>query len=183
MPPAAPAPRRRPPPGPSAFHRRNRLALAAALAILAVPLADTGLTVAAGLRAQPGACRVLSVTDGDTVTLWCPGRGAGPARLTGYDAPELFSPGCAAEWWAGMRATWALRRMLWTAGTVRALREGTDRYGRALVALWLDGRPVAQAMIAAGHGRPYAGGPRGGWCAAPDPRPPATGRLPQIGRG
>lgn len=183
MSPAALARNRRREPGPSGFARRNRIALAAALAFLALPLADTGLTVAAGLHADPGGCRVLSVTDGDTVTLCCPGHGAGPARLTGYDAPEVFSPRCAAEWLAGMRATWALRRLLWRAGEIRTLREGTDRYGRALVALWVDGRPVAQAMIAAGHGRPYAGGPRGGWCGAADAPAPAAGRPPQIGRG
>ena len=162
------------------FHARNRLALSLALIIIALPLADAGLTAALGLRTGIGDCRVLAVTDGDTVTLWCPPGAPRRARLVGFDTPEVFSPRCAAEWWAGMRATAALRLMLWRAAEVRAVRQGTDRYDRALVSLFVDGQSVARRMIAAGHARPYAGGRREGWCA---PRDPDAGRLPQIGRG
>ncbi|OYX41466.1 MAG: hypothetical protein B7Z02_15560 [Rhodobacterales bacterium 32-67-9] len=97
--------------------------------------------------------------------MWCPGRGNSTARLTGFDTPELFSPACASELAAAVRAKWALRLMLLGAGEVRLVREGTDRYGRALVAAFVDGAPLARGMIAAGHARAYAGGPREGWCA------------------
>ncbi|MFN3643422.1 MAG: thermonuclease family protein [Gemmobacter sp.] len=162
------------------FHSRNRIALALALAILALPIADGALTAGLTDRAAGSDCRILSVIDGDTVTLWCAGTGTARARLAGFGAPEVFSPRCTAEWQAGMAATWALRRMLWSAGETRVLREGTDRYGRILAAVSIDGAPLARRMIAAGHARPYAGGPRQGWCAAP---PPPAGRLPQIGTG
>jgi endonuclease YncB( thermonuclease family) len=144
--------------------RRLRLAVAAALGVLALaPLAADGLTAVFGPRAEDG-CRVLRVIDGDTVTLWCPGRGAERARLTGFDAPEVFAPGCAGELAAGLAATVALRAALARAGALAVRRQGRDRHGRALVALTLDGRPLAAAMIAGGHGRPYAGGRRDGWC-------------------
>lgn len=135
----------------------------AALLLVLLPFAADGVNAALGPKGATG-CRVLRVVDGDTVTLWCPGAAPTRARLTGYDAPEVSSPGCAAELAAGLAATWALRRMLWQAETLTVTRRGQDRYGRALVALTLDGRPLAPAMIAAGHGRPYDGGRRAGWC-------------------
>jgi micrococcal nuclease len=111
-----------------------------------------------------GICRVLVVVDGDTVKLVCPGRGVETARLLGFDAPEKFSPRCMAELVAAERATWGLRRMIFTAKELAVTHDGTDRYGRALVRLVLDGQDVAGRMIRAGYGRAYAGGLRGGWC-------------------
>ncbi|MFN3938545.1 MAG: thermonuclease family protein [Gemmobacter sp.] len=140
----------------------------AALALAAVSLpqfADVARSISRPVPEQGSGCRVLSVIDGDTVTLWCPGTGAQRARLTGFDTPEVFSPGCTAEWRRGVQAAWALRRMLWAADEVRVVRGGTDRYGRTLAAVFLDGEPVARRMIAEGHARPYSGGPRAGWCA------------------
>ena len=71
--------------------------------------------------------------------MWCPGRGDAKARLTGFDTPELFSPSCPAELAAAIRAKWALRLVLFRAEEVRLVRQGTDRYGRALVAAFVDG--------------------------------------------
>ena len=126
--------------------------------------ADLALAAARPMADGAADCRVLSVTDGDTVRLRCASGPDGPARLTGFDTPELFSPGCAAEYAAALRAKWHLRRLIWEAETLTLRREGQDRYGRQLVALTLDGRPVARTMIEAGHARPYAGGARHGWC-------------------
>ncbi len=109
-------------------------------------------------------CRVLVVLDGDTVKLVCPGSGVETARLMGFDAPEKYSPRCASELVAAEQATWALRGLIFKAEALSAVREGTDRYGRALVRLRLDGVDVARLMVRAGHGRAYAGGLRGGWC-------------------
>ncbi|MCA0921064.1 thermonuclease family protein [Pseudooceanicola nanhaiensis] len=120
--------------------------------------------VAVVQRAPAGACRVVSVVDGDTVRTWCPGRGLESARLRGFDTPEVFSPQCTSEWVRGTQATVHLRFLLLRAGTVTIVKEGTDRYGRALVKLWVDGTSVATHMIEAGLARPYSGGRRAGWC-------------------
>ncbi len=111
-----------------------------------------------------GSCRVTSVVDGDTIRIYCPGRGFESARLTGFDTPEVFSPRCPGELWAGTRATWALQRRVWSADEVKIVLHGTDRYDRRLAKLFLDGADVARLMIEAGHARPYCGGRREGWC-------------------
>lgn len=158
-----PLPKRR-----GGFRRRRRwrlpmkLAVAGLLALGGLPQVGDAIS---GWRTAPTAgCRVLSVIDGDTVHLWCPGTGAERARLTGFDAPELFSPQCAAEASQAVAATWALRRTLWSAREVTARRHGTDRYGRALVDLRADGVPVGRRLITEGLARPYHGGRRAGWC-------------------
>jgi len=118
-----------------------------------------------GIRISGGtACRVVRVIDGDTVRIYCPGRGFDLARLIGFDTPEVFSPRCFGEWWAGTKASWALSRHLWTADEVKIVLSGTDRYDRRLATLFVDGRNIAPTMIADGHARPYAGGRREGWC-------------------
>ena len=75
---------------------------------------------------------------------------------------QSFSPACAGELAAAVQAKWALRLEIWKAGTITMVREGTDRYGRALIDAFLDGEPLARRMIAAGHGRSYDGGRRKG---------------------
>ncbi len=137
--------------------------VAAVGALLLIPAAvDTGR----GALMPRSGCRLAHVIDGDTVALWCPGQGFVDARLLGFDTPEVFSPRCPQEWVAGMDATWGLRTRIWTAGEVRFVLEGRDRYDRRLARLWLDGRDVAASMIADGHARPYDGGRRAGWCGA-----------------
>ena len=113
---------------------------------------------------DPG-CSVGRVIDGDTVDLTCPGRGTDRARLMGFDTPEISRPGCAAERRLGLAAKARLRQLVTAAGRIDAGYHGTDRYGRALVVLRLDGRDVAQTLIAEGLAVPYAGGRRIGWCA------------------
>lgn len=111
-----------------------------------------------------GTCRILRVVDGDTVTLMCPQYGMQSARLLGFDTPEKYAPKCMAEFIAAERASWALRTLIQKADRLVLVRDGTDKYGRALVRLMLDGQDVARQMIRAGHGRTYGGGLRGSWC-------------------
>jgi len=110
------------------------------------------------------ACEVINVVDGDTVNVFCPGRGFDRTRLLGFDTPEVFSPRCLSESWAGAKATLALRTRIWAANEVKLVFRGTDKYGRRLAILLLDGTNVSRLMIEAGHARSYAGGKRGGWC-------------------
>jgi micrococcal nuclease len=134
--------------------------------LIVVPLvadlvnAATKLVLAEG----GGTCRILRVVDGDTVTLMCPEEGVESARLTGFDTPEKYSPKCVSEFFAAERASWALRTLIRKADRLKVTHEGTDRYGRALVRLELDGLDVSQLMIRQGLARKYSGGLRGSWC-------------------
>lgn len=110
------------------------------------------------------ACRVTEITDGDTIRMRCQGRSEERVRLTGFDTPELFSPGCASEHRAARRAKSALSAHIAAAGELAFVRQGTDRYGRTLADLRLDGTSAADLMIASGHARAYDGGRRAGWC-------------------
>lgn len=137
------------------------IAMAAPFAVDAV---NAFAQAARGLSATGDACRILTVIDGDTVTLWCEGRSTERARLTGFDAPELFSPGCSAELWAAQRAKWALRGMIFQAGEITIRRQGLDRYGRRLAEVSLDGAPLSRIMQERGLARAYDGGRRPPWC-------------------
>ncbi len=154
-------PRRRPV-DPALWLKATIVLAGAGLVVL--PLVADGVTAAFGPTNGTG-CRVVSVIDGDTVRMWCQPRGLFTARLAGFDTPEVFSPHCAAELAKGTAATWALRRILWSGEVLSLTYFGPDRYGREIVGLAIDGRPVADRMISEGHARPYDGGPRQGWCS------------------
>ena len=119
--------------------------------------------VAVAALAPPGAegCRIVKVTDGDTLRAWCPDRGVESVRLTGFDTPELFSAQCLSEWGAAMRSALSLRLMLARADRWELRPNGTDRYGRRLADLSVDGEPVAARMVRDGLARAYDGGRAG----------------------
>ena len=123
------------------------------------------LSFANGTLKPHEGCAVILVVDGDTVKMLCPAEGIVTARLLGLDTPEIFSPGCLGELGKGLMATARLNAALFSAAHIAETGATTDRYGRRLVTLRLDGADVAPAMIAAGLARPYAGGKREGWCA------------------
>jgi endonuclease YncB( thermonuclease family) len=128
-------------------------------AALLAPVADDARS---RLRSMEEGCRVTRVVDGDTVDVACPGRSPERARIVGYDAPELFSPGCAAELAAAEAARSGLSALVLEPVEVAFL--GRDKYDRALVDMRAGGERVAARMVADGHGRRYLGGARGGWC-------------------
>lgn len=145
----------------SAGVRIGRIVFFGFLAILvAVRVGDIGL----GFAKPAFGCRVTGVIDGDTVHLVCSGQGAVRGRLLGFDTPEVYSPRCVSEYARGIAATQKLRWEIWKAREVKTIGFRKDRYGRRLVALFLDGRNAAGIMIGAGLSRPYAGGRRQGWC-------------------
>ncbi|MCU4652901.1 thermonuclease family protein [Roseibacterium sp. SDUM158016] len=110
------------------------------------------------------ACRILSVVDGDTVDMSCPGTGTFRARLTGFDTPETVDPGCPAEAQLARQATARLRALVRQANSIEPRFGGTDRYDRRLVRLGLDGRDVGAILVAEGLAVPYSGGRRIDWC-------------------
>jgi len=141
--------------------RLGRLVVFSAIALpVLLRLAELG----SGYLTPTTGCRVTGVIDGDTVRLDCPDGGATRGRLLGFDAPEVFSPQCAAEWLKGLEATVRLRLALWSARDIETRGHDFDRYGRRLVQLRLDGRDVADTMVNAGLARRYRGGQRERWC-------------------
>ena len=101
----------------------------------------------------------ISVYDGDTIRL-----GDERIRIVGLDTPELgHRARCQSEADAAEQAKRALKRAI-ARGDVALHRQGTDRYGRTLARVTVDGRDVAGTLISEGHARPYDGGRRNGWC-------------------
>ena len=97
------------------------------------------------------------VVDGDTI--WLKGE---KIRLLDIDTPETHPPRCAEEARLGHAATDRLHALL-NGGAVSLSRDGTDRYGRTLAVVLVDGRPVGDTLIAEGLARPYGNGRRP-WC-------------------
>jgi endonuclease YncB( thermonuclease family) len=133
--------------------------LAAALFLFVPPVID----VINGAAKSKSDCDVWMVMDGDTVKISCPESDLESGRILGYDTPEKNAR-CVAEYALATRATWALRTMLWQARTIEIKRTGKDRYDRFLIRLRINGKDVADAMVARGLARTYSGGRRGSWC-------------------
>lgn len=146
------------------FYLKLVVAVAVGGLVLVPTLADL-LNAAMRTASSPqGECRILRVVDGDTVSLLCPEDGMVSARLLGFDTPEMYSPRCVAEFVASEKAAWHLRALIQGAERMTLAMQGTDRYGRALVRLEINGVDVARLMIRDGHARQYSGGLRGEWC-------------------
>ena len=121
---------------------------------------------AVGAMRQSGECRLLQVVNGDTFRLSCPVIGRQTAQLLGADTPATRGVGCTEEWVAGMRAKWAARRILWSAGEIDAEIDGFGWADRTLVILRADGAGLASQLVEAGHARSDSGYSDEGWCVA-----------------
>lgn len=132
--------------GPRTANRRcslRRLALALTLLTALAGCADP-----AEERASAGgtSARVTRHTDGDT--LWL--SGIGKVRLIGIDTPEVYGE---VECY-GRRASDFVKRLVPLGAKVRYRlgAEERDRYGRALVYVWLgDGRFLNRVLVARGY--------------------------------
>lgn len=92
--------------------------------------------------------RVERVVDGDTVVL----SGIGKARLIGVDTPEVYGR---VECYGREASAFAKRVLAGRRVKVAWQVERTDRYGRALVDLWLgDGRFFNAMLVAGGYAQP-----------------------------
>jgi micrococcal nuclease len=100
------------------------------------------------------------VVDGDTIKA-----PFGPTyRILGYDTPETHLAKCDAERELGFAAKAKLEELL-RRGEVRVLESGkTDRYGRSLAKVTVNGEDLARVMIREGLARPYHGEKRRSWC-------------------
>ena len=112
--------------------------------------------------------QVVRVIDGDTfearVHLWQGLDITTRVRLRGVDAPELKAR-CLDESRMAQAAREALTTFL-KEGGVTIYNVGPDKYnGRVVADVATRTTPnVSAALIATGHGRPYNGGHRAGWC-------------------
>ena len=100
----------------------------------------------------------IYVIDGDTFDL-----NGTRIRVAGIDAPETHPARCPREAQIGAAATQKLAellrgRPLWVSGLK------TDRWGRAVAVVRVNGEDVADAMIGSGLARNYDGKQRQGWC-------------------
>jgi micrococcal nuclease len=98
---------------------------------------------------------VVSVHDGDTLTVSLDGGLRQPVRLAGIDAPELAQPG---PW--GVYARDRLRALVAHGQVTVRVEPGRDPYGRLLATVLVDGRPVQEDLVA--WGLAYAWVPAGG---------------------
>jgi micrococcal nuclease len=88
---------------------------------------------------------VTRVVDGDTVVL----SGLGKARLIGIDTPEVYGH---VECYGHQASTFTKRVLTGQRIRYRLGTEPEDRYGRALVYLWLnDGRFVNALLVSRGY--------------------------------
>lgn len=111
---------------------------------------------------------VTAVIDGDTLAVraaaWPGFEATATVRLIGIDTPELRGR-CERETAAAIAARTAAADLAPPGARVILSGIDSDKYGRTLARVTLaDGRDLAEALLAAGHGRPYAGGARQGWC-------------------
>lgn len=157
-------------------HRRRRFLIKrdirlAALVFVAVLAIGSGITniptaslPAAALSVPPSTTVSLRVIDGDTVEVRTTGE---VVRLSNIDTPETGGRAqCAAERSAGESATRAASQFIAGAVSITINRTNRqDRYGRTIGFVLIDGRDLGEAMIAAGHARPWRGR-REPWCAS-----------------
>jgi micrococcal nuclease len=121
-------------------------AAACASGLPAGSVSDRDLRGAVPAPREAHDARVVRVVDGDTLVL----AGVGLSRLVGVDAPEVRGRG---ECYADEASAFA-RRTLAPGRRVRYLldEDPRDRYGRALVYLWLpDGRSFNAMLLEGGH--------------------------------
>ncbi|WP_245838114.1 thermonuclease family protein [Niveispirillum lacus] len=145
------------------------------LALVALLMQGVVPSSAVSRVSGPLLARVTAVVDGDTlavrVTVWLDQEVTTRVRVDGIDTPESRSA-CAEEKRMAQEARQKLASLVATAtegkgnGTIRLHDVEHDKFGgrvRARVTL-ADGTDLAQAMINAGHARPYQGGKRQPWC-------------------
>ena len=139
-----------------------RFTIIAALAALG-PVALEAREVLPG----PISAQVVSVYDGDTMTvrarIWLGQEVEIKVRLDGIDTPELRGK-CEGEKALAKKARDFLVKLAGRTVMLRDIRYGKYA-GRVVAKVFSEsGEDLVASLIHAGHGRPYSGGKRQGWC-------------------
>jgi micrococcal nuclease len=123
----------------------KRLVIAALLVLAAVAGAGGFGVLVGGRPAGDGsrAATVTRVVDGDTVVL----SGIGKSRLIGIDTPEVYG---GVECYGPEASAYTKHVLSGRRVRYRIGAEPRDRYGRALVYLWLDDGRFFNEMLASG---------------------------------
>jgi hypothetical protein len=134
------------------FGRKGKV-MRVLIACLSLILLTIGTSHMCNADEHAGECRVfrlfLEIEDGDTVVY----RGR-YMRFLGVDTPEVRNPklGFWVEQPYGNEAKEFTRRQIRQAGRVTYMQDGTDRYDRLLVHLFIDGYPLSVKIIESGLG-------------------------------
>ncbi|REF66723.1 thermonuclease family protein [Paracoccus versutus] len=102
----------------------------------------------------------IRVWDGDSIRLGTT-RQSEAVRIFNIDAPEIEGQ-CAYESGLALQSKFRLAELL-KGRRVEILRQGTDRYGRTLAAIRVEGRDVGDILVSEGLARTWAGR-REPWC-------------------
>ena len=102
----------------------------------------------------------IRVWDGDSIRLGTT-RQSEAVRIFNIDAPEIEGQ-CAYETDLAMQSKIRLAELL-KGQRIEILHQGTDRYGRTLAAIRVEGRDVGDILVSEGLARTWAGR-REPWC-------------------
>lgn len=104
--------------------------------------------------------RVIEVVDGDTIVVEVAGQ-ARTVRILGVDTPETKKPGTPVQCFGPEASAFSHDRLDGRMVTLRYDVERTDRYGRTLAAVRVDGVDHAAALLAEGYARLLVIAPNG----------------------
>lgn len=111
--------------------------------------------------------RWSAIYDGDTFTVniadWPPIIGERvKVRIAGIDCPEMRDDRPEVKALARQAKQFTVARLR-AAQTVELRDMRRDKYFRILADVYCDGESLAEAILEAGHAKPYEGGTRPGW--------------------
>lgn len=106
----------------------------------------------------------VRVIDGDTIEV-CQKAGPERIRIAQLDAPESYRPKCDKEKHLGIAAkNEAHRFFVRPSVNLEINRISTDRYGRSVAAVSVNGKDFATYMIESGHGVKWQFNKKHDWC-------------------
>ena len=116
------------------------------------------------LAASIACAQPVRVIDGDTIEV-CNLNGTERIRIANLDAPESYRPSCAKEKLAGIQAKKAaIQFFVRPSVDLDIQRRSTDRYGRSVADVSVNGKDFRQYMIAEGHGVEWKFNEKHDWC-------------------
>lgn len=128
--------------------------------------AAAALCLATAVLSGPIPVQIYDVWDGDSFRAVLPGGAHLRIRVLGVDTPERGDQArCAAEAQAAEAARIVAHALLTSARQVTIIPYKCDRWYRLIARVQVAAGDLADLLIRAGHGRPYHGERRAGWCS------------------